>query len=110
MRLNSPLLAASLFVLAGFTNASGVTGNDVLAKMTEKEQFGYITGTIDTMIYLEQVQSGGPSTRSGCIHDWYYGKDAPGPRQVVAMFKVNGDKPAVGLIKILIDRACGKSS
>lgn len=93
--LNSPALA--------------ITAGEVLQRMTDRERFGYITGAVDLAIHLEQVSAKGPTARSNCIQNWYYGKDAPGPRQVVSMFSTNQERTAVGLIKILIDRACGQS-
>jgi hypothetical protein len=101
----------AVIVLAGLAVATpiyAITAGDVLNRMTEKEQFGYISGAVDMLVYLEQVPTRGSTPKSACILNWYNGKDAKGPRQVVAMFDSYQDKSAVGLIKILAERACGK--
>jgi hypothetical protein len=46
--------------------------------------------------------------KSECILAWYYGKDAKGPQEVLAIFTRYRDKSAPGLISILINRACGQ--
>jgi hypothetical protein len=104
-----PLSIAVLLALTTLTAPLyAITAGDVLRRMDEKQQYGYITGAIDMALYLEQVSTRASTPRSACILEWYYGKNAPGPRQVVQLFDGNQDKSAVGLIKILIERACGK--
>lgn len=106
MRLTfRPLLIAALLVLP--VPALAITAGDVLDRMSGPERNGYITGAIDNAMYLAAVQEKN-NPKSECILGWYYGKDAKGPQQVVAMFDRNRDRPAVALLKILIDRACGK--
>jgi hypothetical protein len=102
------IVVAILAVLVTPSAAPAVSAGDVLNRMTEKERFGYITGAIDMAMYLEQVEARGSTPRSACILKWYYGTDAAGPRQVLSLFSNYSDKPATGLIKIAIDRACGK--
>ena len=94
--------------LAIATSAFAVTARDVLNRMTEKEQFGYITGAVDMALFLEQAPQRGSTPRSQCILAWFYGNDAKGPREVRAMFEKYPDQSAVGLIKVLIDRSCPK--
>lgn len=108
MAFRRALLTGLLLVSVLAAPLGAITAGDVLDKMTEKEQFGYITGAVDTILYLAQADARGPSTRSECILKWFYGKGAPGLSQVRTMFASNRDKAAVGLIKILADRACGK--
>jgi hypothetical protein len=101
----------AVLVLAGLglaAPAMAVTASDVLNRMTEKEQYGYITGAVDTIILLEQLEHQGNTARSECISNWFYGKEAPGARSIRAMFTRYPAQSAVGLIKILIDRACGQ--
>jgi hypothetical protein len=101
------LLAAVLLVALAFVSPAGaVTAADVLGRMTDKERSGYITGTVDTILYLEQTAGRGTTPRSACIRQWFYGAEARGPRQIIAILEGYPERPAVGLIKILIDRAC----
>jgi hypothetical protein len=108
MRARRILLLAGVLVAILSPRLSAITGGDVLTKMTEKEQFGYITGAIDTMLYLEQAGAGGSTPRSRCILDWFCGKNSRAAGQIIATFNNYQDKPAIGLIKLLADRACGK--
>ena len=99
---------SAVALLTTATPARAVTAGDVLNRMTEKERLGYITGAIDMVMYLEQAEAKGSTPRSACILNWFYAKEAPGPKQVLTLFSAYPDKPAVGLIKIAMDRACGK--
>lgn len=94
-------------VLLAATPAFAITAGDVLDRMSADERGGYITGAIDTAIYLAAVQEKN-NAKSECILNWYYGDKAKGPREVIATFERYKDKPAVALIKVLIDRACPK--
>jgi len=107
MRALRILLLTGVMVAVVSPRLTAITGGEVL-KMTEKEQFGYITGAIDTMLYLEQAGAGGSTPRSRCILDWFYGKNSRAAGQIVATFNSYQDRPAVGLVKLLVDRACGK--
>lgn len=106
MRFGRFASLTALTILAA-APASALTAGEVLERMSSRQQNGYITGIVDALLHLEQVPTRGPTPRSGCILRWYYGKEAPGPRQVIFFFDANRDKSAPGLIKILIDRACG---
>ncbi len=101
-RLIGGLMTAILLVAVP---AWAITAGDVLDKMTEKERDGYITGAVDTAMYLASVQEKN-NAKSECILNWFYAEKAPGPRQVISTFRQYRDKPAVALIKVLIDRAC----
>lgn len=99
------------FVLSAATligaESAVVTAADVLDKMTEKERFGYITGVVDLAAY-RAASSEANSKKAECIHTWFYGKDAKGLSEIVATFARYRERPAVGLIDVLIGRACGK--
>jgi len=101
-RLVGGLMTAILLVAVP---AWAITAGEVLDKMSEDERFGYITGSVDTAMYLAAVQEKN-NAKSECILNWYYGKNAAGPKQVIDMFRRYRDKPAIALIKVLIDRAC----
>lgn len=97
--------AALLAMLMAATPAFAITAGEVLDKMTEKERFGYITGAVD-MIMLTTATSEKNTAKAECILAWHYGEKAPGPRLIVETFGRYRDRNAVGLIKLLIDRAC----
>lgn len=101
------------FALLGWLASSpamAITAGEVLDRMSEKEQLGYITGAVDMALYLEQVAVKGATGRSKCILGWFYGPKSSGLRQVLALLEGNRDKTAVGLINIAITRACGRAT
>lgn len=101
-RLVGGLMTAALLVAVP---AWAITAADVLDRMSDDQRFGYITGAVDTAMYLAAVQEKN-NAKSECILNWYYGKNATGPKQVIDTFRQYRDKPAIALIKVLIDRAC----
>lgn len=97
-------------VLASAPAFAEITARDVLNRMTEKERVGYITGAIDMALFLEQARAQKPTPRSECILKWFYGQGSTAGSQVVAMFDRHPGESAVGLIDLVINRACGKEA
>lgn len=96
-------------LLLAATPAFAITAGEVLDKMTRDERFGYITGAIDMAMYhASTLEKNNP--KAECILNWYYGKDAPGPKQVLNMFDRNRERNAIALIQVLINRACPAKS
>lgn len=87
-------------------NALAIDASDVMQKMTEKERFGYLTGLVDMLSY--QYVLAGNADRARCISDAFYKKPEDMSRTVVETFAKHPDKPAEGLIVVLMNRACGK--
>lgn len=92
------------FLLAAVP-AWAITAADVLDRMTEKERDGYITGAVDSAMYLASAQEKNDA-KAECILNWFYGKNASGPKQVIDTFRRYRDKPAVALINVLINQTC----
>lgn len=95
---------ATAFVLAAVP-AWAITAADVLDKMSSDQRHGYLSGVVEMAMYLASTQEKN-NAKSECILNWYFPKGAPGPQQIIDTFHQYRDKPAVGLIKVLIDRAC----
>lgn len=100
--------ALAALLLAAAPAYAAITAGDVLDKMNRDEQHGYITGAIDMAAYLAYSVEKNPK-KSECITNWYYGKGAPGPRDVVRNFERYRDKPAIGVLRVLMDTVCGGS-
>jgi hypothetical protein len=93
-----------------------ITAGDVLDKMTEKERAGYISGAVE-MAMFQAATDQHNENKSRCVLEWFYGtraadgvplKDPVGPSQIIAAFNRFRDQPAIGVIALLINRACGK--
>lgn len=104
-----------LFMMASSAlsgQSAGLSAEQVLKKMSGAETAAYLAGAVDTFIFMERPIYGGTPERGECIRNWFYGskpgEPTKGPDNVIAMFEKNPTQPAVGLIKILIDRECGK--
>ena len=104
--LRARIAAFAIVITMTASPAWAVTAGDVLDRMTERERFGYITGAIDMAMFLAAVREQNDA-KSECIVHWYYSQNAPGPKQVIDIFRQFRDKPAVALINVLIDRRCG---
>jgi hypothetical protein len=99
----------SFVVLAAFAvPVYAITAGDVLDRMGADQRSGYLTGAVDMAMYLASAQEKN-NAKAECIMNWYYGKNGPGPRDVIATFDRYPDRPAIGLIKLLIDRHCGQA-
>jgi hypothetical protein len=108
-RLGRPRLwfVLSLTLFTWASPAFALTAGDVLDHMTDRERANYISGAVDMAMFAAAVdQKNGQ--KSECILNWYYGKDAKGPQEVLATFTRYRDKSAPGLISVLINRACGQ--
>lgn len=92
----------------GAAPAYALTADDVLSRMAEKERSGYLAGAIEMAIFVEQSQTGN-ADRARCIAAWYFGKQAKGPNEVIATFARYRDKPAAGLLDVLLARACPRT-
>lgn len=115
MQLQFCTAVFGLFVLVAeplIGQSAGLSAEMVLKKMSSDETAAYLAGTVDSFIFMERPIYGGTVERAACIKRWFYGskpgEPAKGPDNVIAMFEKNPTQPAVGLIKILIDRECGK--
>lgn len=86
--------------------AFAITAGDVLDRMSLKEQAAYLGGTVEMAMYLSGSQSNGE--HASCILNWFYSKEGTAQDEVLATFGKYRDKPAAGLIKVLIVRHCGE--
>lgn len=102
-----PLTLALFVVLMSAVPLWAITAGDVLDRMTEKERLGYIGGAVDMAIYSASTKEKN-NPKAECIHAWFFEKDAKGPSEVIQTFSRYRDRQAVGLITVLIERACGK--
>lgn len=83
--------------------AGAITAGDVMDKMTEPEAAEYTAGAIDMAMYL--YGKNGDDAKAKCILNWFY-QDNTSAKEVVAVFNNYKDKPAIGLLHVLIDRHC----
>lgn len=96
-------------ILAGFmfsllpSEGRAISAGDVVDKMSEDQQYGYLTGAVDMVIFLHS--SNGEGDRAECIMNWFY-RDNTSAKEVVAVFHNYKDKPAIGLLHVLINRHC----
>lgn len=104
-RLGRILGGTLIALLLTATPAFAVTAGDVLDKMSRDQRFGYITGALDMAMYKAATLEK-DNAKAECILNWYYGKDAPGPKQVIVMFEGNRERNAIALLQVLINRAC----
>lgn len=96
-------------ISAGFVSSlfpserKAITAGDVVDKMSEDQQYGYLTGAVDMVIFLHS--SNGEGDRAECILNWFYRDDASA-KEIVAVFHNYKDKPAIGILHVLINRHC----
>lgn len=96
-------------ILAGFmfgllpSEANAISAGDVVGKMSEDQQYGYLTGAVDMVIFLHS--SKGEGERAECIMNWFY-RDDTSAKEVIGVFHNYKDKPAIGLLHVLINRHC----
>lgn len=101
-RLIAAFTAAFLFAAVP---AWAITAGDVLDRMTEQERFQFVNGSVEMAMYLASAQEKNDA-KAECILNWFYGKNASGPKQVIDTFRRYRDKPAVALINVLINQTC----
>lgn len=94
-------LAAFLLIASP---AFALSGGDIIGKLSPKEQAAFVTGAVEMAMLADP-------DRAECILNWYFAKDAQGnaprgPQEVIASFERYADKPATGIIRALINRAC----
>jgi len=106
MRMNLTLPAAAI-VAAGLlalpSPAAAISAGDVVDKMGAKEQYGYITGAVDMVLFL--YSKNGQGEKAECGLNWFY-NGGGGPKEVIEVFHNYKDKPAIGLLYVLIERHC----
>lgn len=96
-----PAFALALLLSA---QAHALPAADIVDRMSAEESGAYISGALDMLAY--ELSRGGAGEKAACLHDWYYRSDGAGPREVVAVFEHHKDLPAVGILRILVDRHC----
>jgi len=99
MRRLFTALAASAILLMPFT-ASAMSAEE-LNNLSSEAQTAFFAGAIGMAML-----SGTPQ-RAQCIADWYF-KSGTAPGEIAQVFEMYKNKPAAGLLKVLIDRKCGK--
>lgn len=92
---------AALAVLLTPVCAAAMSAAD-LGTIPANERATYIGGAIEMAIYSSSEE------RGKCIDDWYFGEGGTGPEDLAIVFHNYPDKPAAGLLKVLIDRKCGQ--
>lgn len=97
----APALLAGLIAFPVAANA--ITAGDVVEKMSNDQAAQYLSGAVDMVLYLDSMN--GEGQKAECILNWYY-RDKSSPAEVIAVFGNYKDKPAIGLLHILIDRHC----
>ena len=100
------LIPPALLLAAGLalpSPAGAISAGDVVDKMGENEQYGYVTGAVDMAMFLHSQIGNG--TKAECIFNWFYTEET-GVEEVIAVFYNYKDKPAIGLLHVLMDRHC----
>lgn len=92
--------AATLALCALPQSAYAFTAAEYL-NLTEQGRIGFMAGAIE-MAALDAGKG-----RGGCITDWYF-ESGKAPMQIAQLFDQYKDKPAVVILKYLINEACGK--
>lgn len=98
-------LGLSLFVS---NSAYALDANDVLNKMSTKEQTTFIAGAIGGLAYSRYLRDKPKKEGMKCIYDWYYGSGEKKWHQIEAWFSRHPEKPAIPLLYVLVKRKCGK--
>ncbi len=99
------LIFSFLFLLLVPQVAGAITALDVMEKMSKEERFNYITGMFDMMSY--QYILSGDEKRGKCIIAKGY-RDKSMFVRIYATFLRYPDKPAAGLVILLMNKACPK--
>ena len=95
---------AALLALAGSASAAAaLTGEDVMTKMSDKESFAYISGSIEMAAFLAKAD--GADQKAACIIEWYFG-DGNGGDQIDEALSHFKDRGAQAVMIALINRRC----
>ncbi len=98
------LIAFTLACLLVAGPAFAVTAGDVVDRMKEDERAAYLEGAIEMAMYAAATDEKN-NAKAACIEKWYFSGDAAA-RTIVATFSRYKDQPAIGLLRVLINRAC----
>ena len=103
-RNKSTLFAMFLGVYLIPGTALGLTANDVLQKMGDRESAAYIIASVEMAAFLAKVN--GDKERSACIMNWWF--DTPATkRKVIAVFERFSDRAPQPILYVLMNKACG---
>ena len=94
--------------LAGGKDALALTAADVLNKMNQDEQNGYIAGIIEGLAYSRWLLDRPDETGMNCIYDWYYNGKIEKHRKINAWLERHLDKPVGTLLYVLTKTECGE--
>ncbi len=104
--IRTRVAAVAILVAALTVPALAITAGDVLDRMKPDERNGYFDGAIEMAMYLAATQEKNDA-KAECILNRFYRGDGSAHREAIATFERYKDKPAAGLLKLLIDRHCG---
>jgi hypothetical protein len=99
------LPAFTLAILLAATPAFAITAGDFLDRMNSDERTAYLPGAIEMAMYAASADEKS-NAKASCIERWYYGGEGQAQRTIIATFERYKDQPAVGLLRVLINRAC----
>ncbi len=101
------MLFGGIFASSGGA-AHALTADDVLNKMSNDQQHGYISGMVDGLAYARWLQDKPDSTGMQCIYGWYYSGKKEKWALIHQWFERHLDKPVDALLYVLIKKECGE--
>lgn len=100
-------LIAGMCVL-GPKNAAALTADDVLNKMSSKEQYSYLAGLVGGFAHSRYLKERPSTTGMNCIYDWYHTDIKKSWSRIDTWFSRHLEKPVEPLVYVLIKKECGE--
>lgn len=114
IRLNSIIFnnysAKMLFfgiLLLSAKGAQALTADDILNKMSSKEQTAFISGYVGGMAYTRWLKERPDKNGMNCIYHWFHGDNKKAWGQIDSLLVKNLDKSIEPLLYVLIKKECG---
>lgn len=98
--MKTTILVTTAAILLPFS-AAAMSADEYITKLDGGAQAAFMGGAIGMAMF-----DGSPE-RAKCIGDWYF-ESGKAPDEIAEVFTAYKAKPAAGLLKVLIDRKCGK--
>ena len=104
---------AMMIVAAGIVGnghqASALTADDVLNKMTPGDSASYVNGVVEGLATARWYKDQPNADGMNCIYGWYY-QEPPGTawKQVLEWFNRHPDQQVGALMHVLIKKECGE--
>lgn len=101
------MILAAAAVLSSGEDASALTADDVLNKMSAEEQSGYLAGVVGGLAYARFLRDRPDETSMSCVYNWFYTGEIDRHREINQWLERHLDKPVEPLLYVLIKKECG---